>query len=203
MAGIDKTYTKNYQEYKEFKDWADTQFLTFYNRHTVCIGDWVWNFLEEDFNGGEIPIMNTPTWLDIYLIQNCKSKFVINRMKEVYNNYEELKLVDLTAPPPAEYQKNRKIKIKKTEKTKFPLHKRPYGGKMKWWLQCNNYKFHYSDETNVWSSYDQYYPYDTNTATFKTLKAVVRHLRKQYLPKGLTFKLIGRYVGEIYLIEIK
>ncbi len=203
MAGIDKTYTKNYQEYKEFKDWADTQFLTFYNGHTVCIGDWVWNFLEEDFNDTEIPIMNTPTWLDIYLIQNCKSKFVVNRMKEVYKNYEELKLVDLTAPPPAEYQKNRKIKIKKTDKTKFPLHKRPYGGKMKWWLQCNNYKFHYCDESNVWSSYDQYYPHDTNTATFKTIKAVVRNLRKQYLPKGLTFKLLGRYVGEIYLIEIK
>ena len=31
MAGIDKTYTKDYKEYKRFKDWADTQTITFYD----------------------------------------------------------------------------------------------------------------------------------------------------------------------------
>lgn len=31
MAGIDKTYTDSYKDYKEFKDWADKQKLTCLN----------------------------------------------------------------------------------------------------------------------------------------------------------------------------
>lgn len=42
--------------------------------------------------------------------------------------------------------------------------------------------------------------HNTNTAHIKSIKGVVRHLRKQYLPKGVTFNLIGRYVGEEYLV---
>ena len=37
MAGIDKTYTNSFKEYKEFKDWADKQKLTFFDGLSVCI----------------------------------------------------------------------------------------------------------------------------------------------------------------------
>ena len=125
MAGIDKTYTDSYKDYKEFKDWADKQTLTFFNGHKVCIGDWVWEYEKEDFDGGEKPIMNTPTWLDIYLIQNCKSDFVLDRMKSVYSeeSYKKFQTVDLTSPPPEDFKQNRKITIKRSGSTKFPLHK--------------------------------------------------------------------------------
>ena len=93
MAGIDKTYTHSYKDYKEFKCWADKQKLTFFDGLTVCIGNWVWNYEEKDFLNGEIPIMNTPIWLDIYLIQNCKSKFVLKRMKEVYADERLLRFI--------------------------------------------------------------------------------------------------------------
>ena len=101
MAGIDKTYTDSYKDYKEFKDWADTQVITFFDGHKKCIGNWVWKKEEADFSNGEIPIMNTPTWLDIYLIQNCKSEFVIERMKEVYSEetYHGFLKIDLTTKP--------------------------------------------------------------------------------------------------------
>lgn len=203
MAGIDKTYTDSYADYKEFKDWADSQSLTFFNGHKLNIGNWVWDYVKEDFSNGEIPIMNTPTWLDIYLIQNCKSSFVLDRIKSVYGEeeYEAFKNIDLTASPSGEFQQNRKITIKRNNKTKFPIHKKPYGGKTKWWLQCCD-GFSYCDETDVWSSQDSYYPYNTNTAHIKSIKGVVRHLRKQYLLKGLTFYLSGRYVGEDYLVVI-
>ena len=49
MASIDKTYTDSYEEYKEFKDWADKQKLTFFDGYTVCIGDWVWCYEEKRF----------------------------------------------------------------------------------------------------------------------------------------------------------
>ena len=126
MAGIDKTYTDSYEEYKEFKDWADKQVLTFFNGHKECIGDWVWSYEKDDFSNGEIPIMNTPTWLDIYLIQNCKSDFVIERMKSVYgeDSFKKFQVIDLTAKPPKEYQQNRKIKIRRYQRSKYPLHNR-------------------------------------------------------------------------------
>jgi hypothetical protein len=203
MAGIDKTYTESYVEYKEFKDWANKQTITFFNGHKENVGDWVWEHEKEDFNNGEISIMNTPTWLDIYLIQNCKSKFVLDRMKNVYDDesYEKFKLINLTAKPPKEYEKNRKIIIKRNKKTKFPLYNRPYGGKNMWWLQCDE-KFGYNTETKTWSHREFYYPTNSNTAHIKTIKGVIRHLRKQYLPKGLTFHLIGRYVGEVFTVLI-
>jgi hypothetical protein len=204
MAEIDKTYTDSYKDYKEFKDWADTQKLTFFDGFTVCIGDRVWNCEEKDFKNGEIPIMNTPTWLDIYLIQNCKVEFVLDRLKSVYNkeSYNYFQGIDLTAKPPANFKQNRKITIKRGKKTKFPIHSKPYGGKIKWWLQSNG-NFVYNEETKTWSSTNTYYPHSTNTAHIRSIKGVVRHLRKQYLPKGISFDLIGRYVGEDYIVLIK
>ena len=203
MAAIDKTYTDSYTNYKNFKDWADRQFLTFFNGYKVCIGNWVFTYEKEDFDGTELPIMNTPTWLDIYLIQNCKSNFVLDRMKEVYDeeSYKEFQNIDLTAKPPEDFQQNRKITIRRDKRTKFPLHSKPGDGKSQWWLQCND-DFWYCDESKVWSHRDSYYPHNTNTALIKSIKGVIRHLRKQYLPKGVTFRLIGRYVGEQYLVVI-
>jgi len=203
MAGIDKTYTDSYSDYREFKDWSDTQNLTFFNGYKACIGDWVWEYEKEHFDNGKIPIMNTPTWLDIYLIQNCKSKFVLDRMSDVYGDesYEEFRHINLSAKPPIEFQQNRKITIKRSERTLFPLHSKPYASKLEWWLQCND-DFGYHTETKIWSSYDYHYPRDTNTAHIKSIKGIVRHLRKQYLPKGITFNLSGRYIGEEYLITV-
>lgn len=207
MAGIDKTYTNSYKNYKEFKDWADKQIVTFFDGYKECIGDWIWNLKEEDFENGEIPIMNTPTWMDIYLIQNCKSKFVIKRMKEVYGKYfeEYQKLTNLSKIPDG-YEKNRKIVIKNGVNCKFPfkrkMFKKPIGGKTYWWLQCDD-DFWYNSETKTWVGWDDFYPHDTNTAHIKNTKALVRHLRKQYLPKGIEFRLSGKYIGEEYIIKIK
>ena len=203
MAAIDKTYTDSYKEYKEFKDWAITQTVTFFDGHKECVGDHVRNLEEKDFEYGEIPIMNTPTWLDIYLIQNCKFDFVLNRLIDVYgvDSYNEFKTVDLTSKPPKEFKQNRKVSIIKSKTTKFPLHSKPYGGGT-WWLQCDDY-FWYNDKTKTWTSLDNHYPHNTNTARITSIKALVRHLRKQYLPKGIKFRLSGRYIGEDYLVTVK
>jgi hypothetical protein len=52
MAGIDKTYTDSYDNYKEFKSWADSQIVTFFNGHKECIGDWAWQYNKQDFENG-------------------------------------------------------------------------------------------------------------------------------------------------------
>ena len=79
---------------------------------------------------------------------------------------------------------------------------RPIKAKPTWWLQCND-DFWYNDKTKRWVGGDLIYPHNTNTSTHKTTKSLIRFLRKQYLPKGITFRLIGNYVGEYYVIEIK
>ena len=203
MAGIDKTYTDSYQDYKEFKNWAKEQILTFFNGHQVCIGDWIYDYNQGDFNGEKLPIMNTPTWLDIYLIQNCKIKFVLDRMKVVYSEelYKYSQTIDLSAPPPSCFQQNRKIVFKNTKTTKFNLHQKPLGGKSKWWLQ-SNFGFSYCSESKVWSNEDTWYPMNTNIAHIKSLKSVIRHLRKQFLPKGALFSLSGTFIGEEYLVIV-
>ncbi len=204
MAGIDKTYTDSYKDYREFKDWADCQKLTFFDGLTVCIGDWVWDYEEKHFSNGEVPIMNTPTWLDIYLIQKCKSQFVLDRMEDVYDkeSFERFKTIDLTAKPPVDFQQGRKIKISRTNDSKFPLLRKPRDGKSKWFLNCNDY-FWYNDQTKKWVSFDTPYPWNTNTACLASVKSVIKHLKKQYLPLGVTFRLSGRYVGESYLVTVK
>lgn len=204
MAGIDKIYTNSYNSYIEFKKWAYTQKVVFFNGHTQCIGNWIWDLEEKDFNGEEIPITNTPTWLDIHLIQNCKIQFVLDRMQEVYNKetYEELKNIDLTAKPSPLFKQNRRILISKTEETKFPLHSKPRGRKFKWMLSTVPNGWWYDEESKTWSHNSSYYPNDTNVAFLTSIKSLVRHLRKQYLPKGLQFKIYGKLVGEVYLITI-
>lgn len=204
MAGIDKTYTNSYKDYKEFKEWANLQIVTFFNGYKECIGEWVGDFEESDFNNGEIPIMNSPTWLDIYLIQNCPCKFVQDRMKEVYREetYNEFKQLNFNKPVNPDYKQNRKIIIKKTNRTKIPLTNKGYNSHSWWWLQSDQ-DWSYHSESKTWSHYDDYYPHDTNISHAKTIKSLIRQLRKQYLPSGLEFELIGRYVGEDYKIIIK
>lgn len=206
MAGIYKIYTDSYKDYIEFKTWADKQKLTFFDGFTVCIGESVCDLKEEYFSDGEIPIMNTSTWMDIYLIQNCKSKFVLDRMKVVYGNdiFKKYQTFDLTAKPNDDFKQNRKIIIKPAENCKFPFKKKMFRksiSKNKWFVQCDA-KFWYNDETKRWISRDTPYPHNTNTAYISSTKALIRHLRKQYLPKGITFSINGRYVGERYIALI-
>ena len=204
MAGIDKTYTNSYKDYKEFKDWADKQTMTFYDGLTECIGDWVWDLEEEDFSNREIPIMNTPTWVDIYLIQNCKIEFVLNRLKFVYGekSYVEYQNSDLTGKPPANYKQNRKIAIRRYEIDKYPKRPRYYSKKVYWALHCQNLKFGFNEDTNKWTHNDIVYPHTSNMADFKSIRSVVRHLKRQFLPKGLSFTLSGKFMSQIYTITI-
>jgi len=204
MASIDKTYTDSYKQYRLFKEWAEAQTITFFDNHKVRISDYIYDYEREDFNGDELPIMNTPTFIDIYLIQNCKNKFVLDRMNDVYDkeHIEKFKKINLSDAPPKEFLQNRKIIIKKYKRSKFPIHNKPYLNNC-WWLQCSSCDFSYNDEKKMWVHEDFYYPHTTNTSHPTSLKSLIRHLRKQYLPKNVTFILSGRYVGEEYIINIK
>jgi len=203
MASIDKTYTNSFKEYKEYSDWVKSKTYTFnYGKKTlvVNISNWLYEWEEEDFTC-ERPIMNTPTWLDKYLYDNCPCKFVRNRLEEVYpkNYLSKIKLGEISEG----LEQNRKVVIKNTNRTTLPLTNKGLNHTA-WWIQENNTNnFDYSDELDAWVYREDYFPSFTNTMHSKTIKAMVRRLRKMYLPKGLEFRLIGRYIGEEFIIKIK
>ena len=182
--------------------------MTFFDGYKRNIIDYVYTDIHESaFNGREVPIMNTPEWVDIYLIQNCPFEFIQKRMKEVYTeqSYKRISKVNLSALPPKHLQKNRRVVIKTIEKTRFPIHNKPYKykGKTKWMVEPETPLWEYNEETNTWVSPEIYYPTTSCSAYFGSLKAVVRNLRNQYLPTGIKFYILGEYVGEDYVAIIK
>lgn len=207
MAGIDKIYVSSYEDYKLFKDWTEKQFVVFFDNYKRCVGDYIFDWWEEEDFVKEIPIINSPTWIDVYLIQNCLFKFIQDRLKDMYSekSYNELKNTKFPVSLPKTYKQNRKIIIRPAVDCKFPFRKkmfnRPIGGKT-WWLQCED-GFWYNSKTKRWVSEGLLYPVNTNTSHHKTTKSLIRFLRKQYLPSGITFNLSGNYSGEEYIIIIK
>lgn len=202
MAGIDKTYTDSYKEYRDYIDWARGRSVTFFNNHKVSLLDFLYEWEEEDFTQDR-PIMNTPSYVDAYLIQNCPLKFIKNRTKTVYSNkeYDRLKNLDLTAKPDDRYQQNRKIQIQHMKSgSNKPLTNRPYYGR---WFLCNDDDFRVCRISKVWTDDTLEYPKHSTYVTFKTIKSAVRHLRKQYLPVGAIFYLESMDLDEDYIVKIK
>ena len=112
--------------------------------------------------------------------------------------------MNLSRTPSNDFKQNRKITIIKNKRTVYPIHNKPFKfrGKSTWWLQNDGVDFSYNSNTRTWVHDDFYYPHNTNTSHISSVKALVRHLRKQYLPKGISFTLSGRYVGEEYTVKI-
>lgn len=201
MASIDRTYTDSFKEYTELKDWMEDKVVTFFDGYQAYISNCLYEWEEKDFNGRNIPVMNTPTWLDSYLMNHCPIPFVIERLKYVYGvNFEKIKNLNLSNLP-EHYQQNRKIVIVNNKFTQFPLCNKPYNNK-KWWLQTNDLDLWYNDLTKKWAK-REIYPTNSNTSLHSSIKALIRFLRKQYLPPNYQFELIGGAVGERYTVIVK
>ncbi len=202
MAGIDKTYTDLYSDYIKLKEWAKDKTIKFYTGAIINVKDYIYDWDEEDFTR-ELPIMNTPTSLDIFLIQNCPFDFVQDRMKAVYpkSTYKEFKEMKFPTDRPSHLKQNRKIKI--IQKGNLELLNKGWSSHQNWWLQSKDNSMGFDDDIKVWVMYSDYLPNNTNTSHHKNIKGLIRFLRKQYLPSGIEFELFGRYVDEHFLIKIK
>lgn len=202
MAAIDKTYCKNYTEYSQLKEWAKGKVINFWNGSKLIISDYIYEWEESDFNGRDLPIMNTPECLDIYLIQNCPVKFVQDRMKYVWGEeYSDKKNIEFPTVRPTDLKQNRKIIISQTGN--LPLKNKGLYSHRGWRLQSINSGMSFDTETKKWVRDQDNLPHNTNTSHHKTIKELIRFLRNQYLPSGAEFRLIGRFVGEKFLVTIK
>lgn len=204
MAGIDKTYTDSWEDYKEFVDWAKDRKINFWygnKKLSIDIGSYIWEYDKEAFDGTERPIMNTPTWYDKYLYDNCPCDFVRQRLNQVYPD-DYLKTLEI-GKIPNEFEQNRKITVTVNERTKLPLTNKGLSQKTAWCLQTKEIDFWYSDSIDAWVHRESLFPHSSNTMYSNTVKSMVRRLRKMYLPSGLEFRLRGRYIGEEFTVKIK
>lgn len=206
MAGIDKTYTQSYEDYNKFKEWAmnnSVKFVYGKKKLTIPVQNYLYNhWTESDFNGdSELPIMNSPTWLDKYIKDNCDIDFVLKRLDEVYPNgyLDDIELNYI----PKDFKINRKIIITKNDESSIPLTNKGIDSHKSWMLQTYDSSFMFSEPLNSWVHMDSNFPWNTNTMHFKTIKSMVRLLRGMYLPSNLEFTLIGRYVGETFNVRTK
>lgn len=195
MAAIDKTYL-NWEDYCTLKEWCkDKSFLI--GKRKYYVSNYLFQY-EEEYEG-IAPVWNTPIYLDIWLIRNCQLPFIVERLKEQYcDTYTEI----------AEYRsvydtfnrnglgKNIKYKV-----LKYPHIK--WSTKRYWWIQCYDISWDYNEKDDMWYHFNEAMPIHSNTAFIKnfSLKKFHRKLKKWNLPSGLTFRVMGYYVGQEYLIK--
>lgn len=206
MAGIDKTYTKVYEDYVNLKNWASKTLFTCSNGLIINPNNYIYDyFKEEDFTGHEIPVMNTPQELDYFLIKYCPLDFVQKRMQVVYSLfYNEVKQGN------SEYDTFNINSVKLA--TKYKIISRPkYIRKIKKRKKLNyfdNYKLFYIECKYYTGEYNTYIYYNNKLKRFiyhnelhngdlnkdkfnncKSIKALCRNLIKAKIPSNTTVEV--------------
>jgi len=214
MAGIDKTYTSSWEEYQEVIKWAREHEFTCPNGIIVKPINSCYDLKEEYFNGeDELPIMNTSNTTDYFLIKYCPLKIIQERMMEVYDEeYIEAikngtsKYDTFVRPEPGT-----KLKIIKDSKyhNRKPFSILNYYGKRVTYVtievRYNDELLWYNDEFDIFTfSHELGNRYNSGAdLKLKSLKAIMRRIRKWKLPKGCIVDVRGRYVGEDWKFLIK
>lgn len=90
MAGIDKIYLKDYNEYIYFRNFLEKHELEFFKKHKYSLYCELFDIDKCYFNGDEIPISNFCTEADVFIIQHLSEKDiksmpnVVARLKQQY-----------------------------------------------------------------------------------------------------------------------
>ena len=214
MAAIDKIYVNNWKDFCEVRDYfMNTYFVA--NNGTKCVlknymydNDWV----TEDFFDGkvEIAVTNTPCKVDYYLAMYCPVKAVQEYLDRAYNkNWRELDFwKDYML-----FDRNPGNKIKVIKYPKFGKINKALNQRFGWKINVttpdsDGYKSYptYYGDTNQWIyDYELEFPIDNSCGwcNYKTIKSLIRNIRKWKLPKGSIVTAQGRYVGERYEFLIK
>lgn len=92
MAGIDKIYLTDYNEYEYFKNFLEKHEMEFFKKHKyslLCSG--LFDIESCYFKGEEIPVSNFCTEADVFIIQHLTEKDnkqmpnVVERLQQQYN----------------------------------------------------------------------------------------------------------------------
>ena len=217
MAGIDKIYVNNWQDFCEVRDYfMNTEFVA--NNGTKCVlknymydNDWVY----EDFFDGEVQVAvtNTPYEVDYLLHKYCHIKVVQEYLQGCYSNqyWDEFEKWDRN--PGTKVKMLKCPKWGKTNKP-FKLYQKAFWSvHVKTPVYCEEYERFINEHPTYYSNvnewvYDKdltFYEIENSwhACKFKTIKSVIRNIRKWKLPKGSIVTAQGRYVGERYEFVVK
>lgn len=192
MAGIDKTYCNNWEDYQELRGWADSGVVfTYSNGVKDYPSSWVPDYTEEDFKGNEeLPIWNTPRCFDIQLILHCPVKFIQNRLQEQYGS-DFINKVKLGQNNYIRKGLGKNIRVKNIPNLKkgviIFIHI------PEWW---------YDEENDYWSQDEEEVPWNTNACIYRftSKKSLYRKFKHWNLPEGLRIEL---FCDKRYIIRTK
>ena len=213
MAAIDKCYIDNYKDYLEFKNWIeDKTFITPRGNKIICkniLFDWD----EESFKGGPIPIFNSPVYFDNWLYHNCPLEFIQNWLQDRYfrDGYSKGNKNDITKELKLpEYEPCTKVKIIKRGLGEKPWKCRnDYTNKKVgiWWVDVKSDCGFcwYNEDKDYWLLPDEEDVWTISTYHSKlSVKAIIRKILKVWkLPKGYTITLQGRISNDTWILKTK
>ena len=221
MAGIDKIYVNNWKDFCEVRNYfMNTEFVA--NNGTKCVlKNYMYDVehITKDFFDGkrEVPVTNTPCKVDYYLAMYCPVKAVQEYLDRAYRrdwkNVDEWKEY-------ITFDRNPGNKVKIIKYPKFGKINKALNQRFGWQIQVktpilSNFTFftkqsyeypEYYGDTNQWIyDYELEFPIDKSwgLCNYKTIKSLIRNIRKWKLPKGSIVIAQGRYEGERYEFLIK
>lgn len=251
MAAIDKTYISNYQQFKEVRDWCKNKKVELKNGIVFDAIDFLMypDMTEEEFNDWkdeivqrhmksynetreevekhfEIPLWNTPTYFDIWLIRNCPIDFIQNRLKIQYEEDYE-RILNYTSEYDT-YERNGLGKhfhykiIRKpnwTHRYKFTYHDKNGNSKIykenkSWWfvevknLSTNDYfSWDANEEYNYWTNSFECLPITSNMMVIRkknlNIHKIIRMIKKWNLPANVQVEFSNRHFNYGWIINIK
>jgi hypothetical protein len=213
MAGVDKIYVNNWKDFCEVRDYfLNTEYVA--NNGTKCVlKNYMYDVedVSEDFFDGEreVAITNTPCKVDYYLAMYCPVKAVQEYLESVYEDYKNLD----EWKEYITFDRNPGNKIKVIKYPKFGKINKALNQRFGWHVSVitpdgDGYKSYptYYGDTNQWIyDYELEFPIDKSCGwcNYKTIKSLIRNIRKWKLPKGSIVTAQGRYIGECYKFLIK
>ena len=156
--------------------------------------------------GKSIPLLNTSHTEDYYLIKYCPLSFIQERMINVYGEDYINQIKNGTSLYDT-CKRNIATRVKIISKSKFGnkdflYHRKPTLG-VDYWVEVSHPKLHltYNYRTDQWliHGFELGDEYGSNVChkKIKTKKSLIRHILKKWkLPKGVTIKWRGCFVGD-------
>ena len=214
MAAIDKLYAKNYEEYREFKEWCEEQpWLTDKYGRKEPITAYLYQS-KEPWTGERVLFM-APCYVDAYLIRNCPLEFIQEELKVRYGGcnpnfpgataYDKIKAGELYESPKVEgVMRGKHSRLLQSPPLRY---NRPFGGGG-YWVDLDIPEglgmMRYNEEIGTWDFCEEYVIGDwiSSTATVRTIQALKRKIRRWNLPIGTIVRASGAYVGDDYAFQV-
>lgn len=214
MAAIDKTYTNSWEEYQKLKEWAKDKIYTCPNGAVVNLNHFIYPWNKEDFKGDELPVMNTSYSADYFFIKYCPLDFVNKRMEYVYGEEYIERVKNGTSEFDIPIKKGKHVKqvfCYYSWSHKFNNFRKQTRRPYNFTVSCgiDSYYMGYDETDDKWLVIGHEFVSSNHGFSSvahlkcKTIKAVIRKLRKWNFPIGTVVLIYGKYVGEEWKFVVK